>query len=63
MVSVYSPAGGQLQPVLTCFLFSQIPENPPDYQKYYRHMNKVQWLELAYKGCMHRAEIWAEGME
>uniref|UniRef100_A0A8C3CU28 Terpene cyclase/mutase family member n=1 Tax=Cairina moschata TaxID=8855 RepID=A0A8C3CU28_CAIMO len=34
------PAGGQLQPVLTCFLFSQIPENPPDYQKYYRHMNK-----------------------
>uniref|UniRef100_A0A8B9ZRD6 Terpene cyclase/mutase family member n=1 Tax=Anas zonorhyncha TaxID=75864 RepID=A0A8B9ZRD6_9AVES len=40
MVSVYSPAGGQLQPVLTCFLFSQIPENPPDYQKYYRHMNK-----------------------
>uniref|UniRef100_A0A8B9I966 Terpene cyclase/mutase family member n=1 Tax=Anser brachyrhynchus TaxID=132585 RepID=A0A8B9I966_9AVES len=30
----------ELQPVLACFLFSQIPENPPDYQKYYRHMNK-----------------------
>lgn len=46
--------------LLFCLL--QIPENPPDYQKYYRHMNKVQCLELVSKGRVNRAGIWAKGM-
>lgn len=36
---VLQPGTSRLLSLVSCLL--QIPENPPDYQKYYRHMNKV----------------------
>lgn len=41
---VLQPDTSRLPSLVPCLL--QIPENPPDYQKYYRHMNKVGWLAL-----------------
>ena len=57
---VLQPGTSSLPSLVSCLL--QIPENPPDYQKYYRHMNKVRWLELVSEGCTNGAGIWAEGM-
>lgn len=30
------------------FMYSKIPENPPQYQKYYRQMNKVKQNQRAF---------------
>lgn len=32
------------------FFSSKIPENPPQYQKYYRQMNKVKQNQRAFSG-------------
>ena len=43
---------------------TQIPDNPPNYQKYYRQMNKVSFEFISFENCsFKKAEKKAESFK